>query len=763
MLTTNIRFFSKKILIFFGIILVFLLVNSIFGLTKARALQVQDYCGVRGNIHDFAGLVVDVDYVDAGGRLHDASDVQVHVAEKPFGSGTFGGNIVDYAGGGRDESGPRHRSYVFNQTGFEYTNNQPLFQPWNWGCPNNGYNSNNTPSQSGSTGVVLGYPGHGNGWVLDCDISRHPDYNQEFIVEAHNNVVPSGAKPGGFWRLELYGATKVAPPNGGTQWVTLRYYEPNYPVGRYTVGYSSGPTASGCETGSTTNNTIATIRGWAIDRRNPNTQIWVDIYIDSRAGNSNPTVFRVQANSPPPPPYNNVHETFGADYSNINHSFEFTVPQRFLDGNNHTIRVYPLDPQNNNNGFLPQGGNGDPSAYVLWNYQNGVETTFNSNSLQQLPSLPVFCPWLKTQNGNVLALSDLAVLTELRNSGEAVPNPLPSTYLSITDQHTWPGYNGARDQSSKANVVGLGNDKYIKEASYVIVARLGTNNFCSTTFYTLGNEYNNSSAIQNDFQAPCKSPTGGYDINQSMDSMAVFNNLSSIFPNISVSSCNINSSIATERYRKGTNIGTQGVSATLNGDLTEGPDCPTVRRLATGAISGGTDISGRVTLLRNNNLSIDQDIIYSTNTNYSSVNKVPNLAIVVNGDISIHPRVKRIDATLYATGKIKTCNVPGNTSYSYPSSRCGDPKLLGRVPDVTDGQLVAHGFWIGRKGFEWGRNFFEESGHDYAAIPNHPGNAAERIIGNGWIIAYPPPGFEDAFTPNFTNIFYFGGELNPRY
>jgi len=90
-------------------------------------------------------------------------------------------------------------------------------------------------------------------------------------------------------------------------------------------------------------------------------------------------------------------------------------------------------------------------------------------------------------------------------------------------------------------------------------------------------------------------------------------------------------------------------------------------------------------------------------------------------------------------------------------------KLVGRVPGVADGQLIGHGFWIGRKGFEWGRNYFEVPGHDYNSNPNFPGNAAERIIGNGWIIAYPPPGFEDAFTPDFTNVFYFGGELNPRF
>lgn len=55
-------------------------------------------------------------------------------------------------------------------------------------------------------------------------------------------------------------------------------------------------------------------------------------------------------------------------------------------------------------------------------------------------------------------------------------------------------------------------------------------------------------------------------------------------------------------------------------------------------------------------INIDRDIIYPAQ-NYSNIYQLPQNVIFVNGDVTIEPGVRRIDAWIIATGNINTCKV----------------------------------------------------------------------------------------------------------
>ncbi|MDP4038460.1 MAG: hypothetical protein Q8P54_00615 [bacterium] len=722
-------------------------------------------CGAPAGENQFGGLVVESFWVRADGSHpgsrpgapgYDSDNTGVSVEVVASNSGEGLNKIIQYQAGKYENAMPR-------------TNQLGVGQGW--------FNCGILGAVFGYEGGVTGETGYGNGWALDCDAER-------IRVRVTGYGVPTGARPGGTWEVLDY-----SPGNGVTDVVFLTYREPTGPVGRISV---TCPPETEANTPG--------ITGWMIERSSPNTQMYVDIYIDSQSGTPASQLgggkyTRVLASSSPGPDppsagppygnYSNVFEQYGSNYTNVNHSFSLVIPATFRDGNQHTVRVYPISPFTGG-GYPPVPGNGDPANLVAWSYSNNPVSTFTCPV--QPPPQPVFNPWLRTQNGNVLALSDRAVLQE----DGITPG---ADYIGITDQIA--DLNGSRqltlqkheppDPDASAPNERLYNNapapKFIKEASYVIVARLGTNNFCSTNFYTLGNEYGSTAAINGALQIACKSPTRGYDINQPMSQLAVYDNLSAIYGNIPKTAgeegkCDPNSADVSKHYIRSDDVLSINTAPNLNNlNLATANGlkgkCPAVFGYVSDTLPGLNNIKGRATIIRydpnqpNNptDIYIAGDIIYSSDGNYSKINNVPNsdinsvpnLAIVASGDILIDPSVKRIDASLYAKGKIKTCVRKGSLADSYPSPSCGRPN-----PNEVR-QLVGHGFWIGAKGFEWGRNYFERPGHNYGTTPNFPGNAAERIIGNGLVIAFPPPGFEDAFTPDFTSEFYFGGELNPRF
>lgn len=105
----------------------------------------------------------------------------------------------------------------------------------------------------------------------------------------------------------------------------------------------------------------------------------------------------------------------------------------------------------------------------------------------------------------------------------------------------------------------------------------------------------------------------------------------------------------------------------------------------------------------------------------AQLNRIPNLGIIVDGDVVISDTVTRIDAAIYATGQIYTCS-------SYPSATVGSKASLdrngnpnpatGKFPMLKDEpqaalcnkQLKINGSLASGKSFALGRNYIDFTG-----------------------------------------------------
>lgn len=87
--------------------------------------------------------------------------------------------------------------------------------------------------------------------------------------------------------------------------------------------------------------------------------------------------------------------------------------------------------------------------------------------------------------------------------------------------------------------------------------------------------------------------------------------------------------------------------------------CPVIIKAngATVEIPAGILAQGRGTIFVEGSIKITGNITYGYTGSYPSVNLIPNLGVVATEDIIIEPGVTKIDASLYAHGKVKTCNV----------------------------------------------------------------------------------------------------------
>lgn len=69
--------------------------------------------------------------------------------------------------------------------------------------------------------------------------------------------------------------------------------------------------------------------------------------------------------------------------------------------------------------------------------------------------------------------------------------------------------------------------------------------------------------------------------------------------------------------------------------------------------------SATTKIVTTGSINIDRDIIYPTQ-NYSNIYQLPQNVIFVDGDITIEPGVRRVDAWIIATGNINTCTTREN-------------------------------------------------------------------------------------------------------
>jgi len=135
------------------------------------------------------------------------------------------------------------------------------------------------------------------------------------------------------------------------------------------------------------------------------------------------------------------------------------------------------------------------------------------------------------------------------------------------------------------------------------------------------------------------------------------------------------------------------------------------------SLAGYSLTKGRVTILVDGDLTIGQNIGYGT-TGYSDPRDVPNLAIVVKGNVKILAATPQVDASIYATGTISTCDTA-------PAKFCGY-------------QLTINGFLSAQSGFIFGRAYI--LGYNGQAVPPHA--PAEIVNLTLQSVLYPPPGID---------------------
>lgn len=366
----------------------------------------------------------------------------------------------------------------------------------------------------------------------------------------------------------------------------------------------------------------------------------------------------------------------------------------------------PDDPVNNKGyGFFlqvpPTYRDGNPhTAYVYAHRAGGGAFELHYTPARPLtfncsPPAPTFTPWIQTKQGNV------------------------TSEKSIVGQSS--GGPGGRDNASAD-----------KEAEFVVISQLGGSKFCSSNAYAFGsNQYNGGAWNCN---------IGKYALNHDyIEANSVVSNVTSITSD----NCKNNpyiASLASSSSVPGPDVSKPDPAkpSCANGTIWKYPDGNVV-------LSGGSFNRGRATIYAKGDLHITSNITATGAGPYEG-EFVPNLGVVVDGNVIIDEGVQRIDAAIFATGTIKTCG----DNYKSPSS----PKCTNR--------LEVHGLLAsanGSKSFEFGRRYI-----DAAALRGGSGAGApaEYVVYQGKILGFPPPGFTVTRNKVKERIKYESG-LPPRF
>ncbi|GDX62737.1 hypothetical protein LBMAG34_2710 [Candidatus Saccharibacteria bacterium] len=305
-----------------------------------------------------------------------------------------------------------------------------------------------------------------------------------------------------------------------------------------------------------------------------------------------------------------------------------------------------------------------------------------------------YYPWLQTSRGNVVA--------EGRINGQRISNG--SDFL------------GARRSGDEA-----------KEAEFLVISAVGGGGpFCSTYNYILTNIYATDQGDPNQ----CSNGAGynfnsaGININNGNVDRVVGGTKQAFADNGANSSstpsaCNANG-IATATVTT--------IPTTISTDCSGG----VIYKLNSNTLTATTIQKGRVTIFVEGDLSINDSIQYA-NTAYADPKQVPNLAIVVSGNVNISSSVTRIDAAIYSGGTINTCN--------------NNPQ------NCSTAQLKVNGSLSSKNGFNFNKTFINDS-----RIP------AELIVLAPQNILFPPPGIEGRYFYDDADSYKLdSAEYDPRF
>ncbi len=422
------------------------------------------------------------------------------------------------------------------------------------------------------------------------------------------------------------------------------------------------------------------------------------------------------------------------------------------------------------------------SLRMRWILDGGTTTAFGDTCEKEIILRGSYSPWARFQNGGVAALGEIIGQSSLSRGGRK-----------------------AIGQNQDINA----------EAQFVITAAVTTNNFCSSNVYLLGrgtgSACGGASGVQYVFNIPDQAMPRADDYTADPIIRSV-NNIKANF-----STCT-NTLIKkplklSDRYYAGADITSSAASGpgSLNAALVAlkgDPDhslCPTIYKYTAGTTLGApiSNPGGRVTILVEppvgTPFTINSNIVnaFSSTINYNpgeagsdgspyQMNALPNLGIMVMGDVVIDNDVSQIDASIYASGKIITCD-------QYLGGITTGPKLTSDAIQCAK-KLKVRGGLFAKGGFQFGRNWYDSLGigkriysstatalyydradFDNKGIGQNPpplyvtpqygyyGGPAEDVIGNGLNTILPPPGFENIAESAFTNSIITNDDLAPKF
>lgn len=439
--------------------------------------------------------------------------------------------------------------------------------------------------------------------------------------------------------------------------------------------------------------------GWGFDGQEEAKSPTFAIYIDDRdtaritADKTRNDVLTFLQNKKYPGPFE-PNAKYGFEIPDLSK----VLPAGVFDGNNHTMNVHLLTKDGTN-----------PSMY-----KNGVNNTFNCRFQALLH------PWLQTYNGDVIA------------SGQVVGQK-------------------AGDLGARA----IGNPD--KEAEYLVISAVGgAGPFCSTTNYILTNEQATNGNCQNG---------SGYRINGQglgdSNGDKVIQAINKAWVSNGSGNTGGGSNTKCNPYNTEVRSSLEGTSSTSPVRLATGygnPSCinGTIIKLNGNRLGNIAVDSGRITIwvtadqlaASNGTLTIDNNIVYNYSPGYDDARKVPNLAIIVDGNVNIDSGalltgagVSQLDAAIYATGKINTCSQFSSVVVTSPQN--------------CNKGLIVHGMLAGKNGFGFGRTY---TNNGTSPPP------AEQVILTGQTVAFPPPGLDNLYFGTFDSTSQVdSGELQPRF